>query len=114
MPFKKKPDQLIIDLVYYCILWINDFLLVIQVSNNFFLREIVTVTMIGFSKHYKATFGTYVYTHEDNNPTNNFFEWMLMDAYLRPTENVQGVHKILYLYKRHRFIYNKSIEVPMS
>ena len=69
LPFKKLPGQLVVDMVYTAVFWLNAFYLAQHTLSNLSPRAIVTGKTIDYNKHRKHEFGTYVQTHEDTDNT---------------------------------------------
>jgi hypothetical protein len=60
VPFTVLPHQVLIHLVYFAVLWLNSLPAAAGVSDKYSPHKIVLGREIDFSKHCKATFGSYV------------------------------------------------------
>jgi hypothetical protein len=97
LPFNAIQNRMIVELVTFVMLWLNAFPPSSGVSKTYSPRTIMTGTTLDYSKHCKLTFGAYVETHEENNPTNNMKERTRAAICLGPTTNFQGSYKFLCL-----------------
>jgi hypothetical protein len=93
LPFKNLPGRMIIELIHFVVLWLNAFPPSSGVSNTYSPRTIMTGTTLEYNKHYRLPFGTYVETHEENDPTNTIVERTRGSICLGPTANFQGSYK---------------------
>ena len=88
LPFKKMPGQLITEMVYTAVFWLNTFYFARHTLSDLSPRTISTGLTVDFNKHCKQKFSTYVQTHED---TNNTMRMRTVKALaLSPTSNEQG------------------------
>jgi hypothetical protein len=61
LPFKHcMPDQAIIHLIYFVVLWINGFVSANSVSETYSPWELVTGMKLDFNKHCKVQFRAYI------------------------------------------------------
>ena len=60
-----------IQLIYFVVLWLNDFPNTQGISEKHPPREIVTDRELVFNKHFKTEFGYYVETSKDTAVKNN-------------------------------------------
>ena len=93
MPFNKIPSRMLVELVYFCIFWLNSFPAKDGISDTLSPRSIVYGTHIDFTKHAKLQFGEYVQAHEEHD--NTMATRTTGAIALRPTGNAQGGY---YLY----------------
>jgi len=97
LPYKKMPQLILIELIYYVVLWLNAFPMKSGVSATLSPREIVFRRKLDYAKHCKALFGSYVLTHEEPNPTNSMMARGSPGIILGPTGNEQGTYKVMNL-----------------
>jgi hypothetical protein len=98
LPFKHcMPDQAIIHLIYFVVLWINSFSTSNGVSETYAPREIVTGMKLDFTKHCKVEFGAYVEASFDDEITNTLKERTHSCISLGTSGNIQGSIKCLDL-----------------
>ena len=70
LPFKVIPLIMLVEMVYFCIFWLNAFPPKSGVSTLHGPRKIVTGQQLDFKKHCMLPFGAYVQTHEEPTPSN--------------------------------------------
>jgi len=63
LPFKKIPSRMLVELVYFCVYWLNSFPAKDGISDTLSPRAIVHGTNIDYNKHAKLEYGTYVQSH---------------------------------------------------
>jgi hypothetical protein len=98
VPFKHcMPDQAIIHLVYFIVLWINGFPTANGVSEAYLPREMVTGMKLDFGKHCRVPFGAYVEASFDDEVTNMLKERTHSCISLGTSGNAQGSIKCLDL-----------------
>ena len=93
LPFKKIPSRMLVELVYFCVYWLNSFPARDGISDTLSPRAIVHGTNIDYNKHAKLEYGTYVQSHEEHD--NTMATRTIGAIALRPTGNRQGSY---YLY----------------
>jgi hypothetical protein len=114
LPFKHcMPDQGIIHLIYFVVLWINSFPTDNGVSETYAPREIVTGMKLDFTKHCKVEFGAYVEASFDDEITNTLKERTHSCISLGTSGNFQGSIKCLNL-ETGRVVKRRTVRVlPM-
>ena len=114
-PFKNISYQIIIELIRFLGLGINQEPLDNGVSYVYSPHNIITGQDIAHEKHWRFRFGYYVEDHEDLKITNKPYDQRVSDISLGPTANFQGSYKINSL-KTGRVVTgkNKIWETPMS
>jgi len=96
LPFKEYPPQLIVEMVYNRVFWLNSFPHRDGIHDLLSPRAIMTGQKIQYDKHCKVEFRTYVQVHEKH---NNSMESRTSGAIaLRPSRNEQGGHYFLSLH----------------
>ncbi len=85
LPYSVLPQQVIIHLVYFAMLWLNSLPVATGVSEIYSPRTIILGRELNFTKHCIVPFGSYVKAHNDPTITNTFHS---------PTGNHQGTHKV--------------------
>eukprot|EP00804_Cyclotella_cryptica_P018596 CCRYP_011400-RA/>CCRYP_011400-RA protein AED:0.48 eAED:0.48 QI:0/0/0/1/1/1/2/0/290 len=86
------PDQILIHLLQFVVLWIN------AMSSD---SEIVTGTKLDFKKHCRARFGAYVEASYDDENTNTLKDRTHSCITVGPTGNIQGLLKCFDLKTGH-------------
>jgi hypothetical protein len=114
LPYRHcMPDQAIIHLIYFVVLWINGFSSGNGVSEIYSPREIVTGMKLDFTKHCKVQFGAYVEASFDDEITNTLKERTHSCISLGTSGNVQGSIKCLDL-ETGRVVKRRTVNVlPM-
>ena len=69
LPFERFPARIIIELISYCVFWLNCFPAEGGISDTLSPRGIVIGSAIDYANHCKIEFGTYVQTHEAHDNT---------------------------------------------
>ena len=113
LPFKMIPLIMLIDLIYYSILWINAFPPKGGVSTTLSPRNIMTGIQFDYNKHCQLPFGSYVQAHEEPNPTNTQAARTVGAICLGPTGNIQGSYKFLNLRTGKRITRRRWTPLPM-
>jgi hypothetical protein len=94
LPFTVLPRQVAIHLVYFAVLWLNSLPAATGVSDKYSPHNIVLGRELDFTKHCKATFGSYVEAHDNPTITNTMCLCTFPGIFLGPTGNCQGTHKV--------------------
>jgi hypothetical protein len=84
------PDLMLINLIYYVVLWLNAPIWENGALTEYSPREIVTGWKLNFKKHCQALWGSYVEANVDPDRTNTLEPRTAPCIYLGPTGNVQG------------------------
>ena len=67
LPFEKYPRQLLIEMVYTQIFWLNALPHPKGISQTMSPKEMITGFKVDFMNHCKLEFGDYVQIHEEHN-----------------------------------------------
>ena len=97
LPYKLLPKLVIIELMHFCVMWMNSFPVKSGISEKWSPREIVSRHKLDAKMHCKVPFGAYCEVHVDPDITNTMdprAEWGIC---LGPTGNMQGSYKFLSL-----------------
>ena len=113
LPFKVIPLCMLIDLVYSTTIWLNAFPPKGGVSSNLSPRSIITGITFDYNKHCRASFGSYVQTHEEPATTSTMQARTLGAICLGPTGNSQGSYKFMNLRTGRRITRRKWTNLPM-
>ena len=98
LPFKRLPLIMLIEMVYFCVLWLNAFPAKRGVSDAISPQEIMSGHKLDYNKHCKLPFGAYMQAHEEPTPSNSQQARTVGAICLGPTENIQGSYKFLNLH----------------
>ena len=88
---------MLIHLLHFVTMWLNNFPTINGVSPDYSPREIILRHRLSYKRHCRAPFGAYCETHEDNTPTNSMHSRSLPAICLGPTGNFQGSYNFLNL-----------------
>ena len=113
LPFKVIPLIMLVELVYFCIFWLNAFPPKSGVSSTHSPCKIITGQQVEFKKHCKLPFGAYVQTHEEPTPSNTQQARTIGAIALGPTGNLQGSYKFLNLRSGKRITRRNWTQLPM-
>jgi hypothetical protein len=116
LPYSHLPRIMLVHLLHFTTMWLNNFPVSNGVSANLSPREIILRHHLSYKYHCHAPFGAYCETHEDNEPTNSMQSCALPAICLGPTGNFQGSYHFLNLLtglviKRHAFF---ELPAPQS
>jgi hypothetical protein len=111
LPFDRFPARITIELVYYCVFWLNNFPPKGGISDTMSPRAIVVGSTIDYAHHCQIEFGTYVQTHEVHD--NTMLPRTTGAIALRPTGNAQGGHYFYSLTTGRRLNRNHWTVLPM-
>ena len=89
VPFKKMPNQMIMELVCWAVFWLNSHMLKDGVSQMQSPPELLTGVMPDANEHAKFKFGECMHAHSDK-MNNTMQERALEGVHLCPSGNRQG------------------------
>ena len=114
LPFKDGiPRLMVIELIYFSVLWINAFPLRSGISNSYSPRELVTRQRLNAKLHCKTPFGTYCEVHDEPQPSNSMIARTHEAICMGPTGNYQGSYKFYCLKTKRKLIRRRWTEMPM-
>ncbi len=87
LPYSRLPWIMVIHLLHFITMWLNNFPVTNGVSADYSPREIILRHRLSYKYHCRAPFGAYCKTHEDNEPTNSMRSRALPTICLGPTGN---------------------------
>ena len=96
LPFKKIPGRMIVELISFCVFWLNSFFPSKLIVTNLSPQTIITSLMIDYNKHVKHKVSEYVQTHKIVDKTMQ--SCTVGAIALHPTGNIQGGHYYLSLH----------------
>ena len=108
LPYTPFPQIMLVHLLHYAVMWLNNFPVKTGVSDRYSPCEIILCHKLNFKNHCRAPFGSYCEVHEKNSPTISTKSHGLPAICLGPTGNIQGTYSFLNLstglvLKRRRF-----------
>jgi hypothetical protein len=111
LPYRKMPMQMIAEMVYASVFWLNCFPSSNGVSTSISPRTIVTGQTVDYGKHCRLEFGSYVQTHEQHD--NTMAPRTTGAVALQPTGNAQGGYYFMSLTTGRRILRNRWTLLPM-
>jgi hypothetical protein len=90
LPYKLLPKLVIVELMHFCVMWMNSFLVKSGISEKWSPREIVSRHKLDTKMHCKVPFGAYCEVHVDPDITNTMEPRTKWGICLGPTGNMQG------------------------
>jgi Reverse transcriptase (RNA-dependent DNA polymerase) len=111
LPFQQIPARIVIELIHYCVFWLNSFPRKHGISDALSPRAIVVGAKVNYNNHCKLEFGTYVQTHEQHD--NSMTPRTTGAIALRPSGNAQGGHYFFSLTSGKRLLRNQWTLLPM-
>ena len=70
LSLNKVPGRIVIEMILFVVLWLNEFPPISRISQTYYPRTIMTDCTLDYYKHFRVEFVTYAETHEDAPPTN--------------------------------------------
>jgi hypothetical protein len=111
LPYRKMPLQMVAEMVYASVFWLNCFPSANGVSASISPRTLVTGQTVDYSKHCKVEFGSYVQTHKQHD--NSMAPRTTGAVALRPTGNAQGGYYFMSLTTGWRISQNRWTALSM-
>ncbi len=97
LPHPHSPQHMIIHLLYFVTMWLNNLPTTHGISPGYSPHEIVLHHRLSHKQHCRAPFGVYCKMHEDNIPNNSLQSCALPTICLGPTGKFQGSYNFLNL-----------------
>ncbi|KAL7461201.1 hypothetical protein ACHAXS_001624, partial [Conticribra weissflogii] len=113
LPYKRMPARMLIELVYFCVMWLNAVPNKNGVSSEYSPREVVVRQRLSYRKHCRVPFGAYCEVFEDRGRTNTMESRTRGAISLGPTGNLQGTYKFMCLTTRNVIKRRQFHELPM-
>ena len=92
LPLQYLHKLIITNIIYFAVLWINDFYIKNGLSTKYSPRSIMIYTNL-FCKHYKVVFGTYCEFHYETKSSKSMVSRMRKAIALVPTGNLKAAQK---------------------
>ena len=105
---------MVIHLVMFVYFWLNAFPPKNGVSDKVAPGEFIGGRVIDFNKHCRASFGSYVQTHEENYPKNSMQSRTLGAITLGPDSSARGGYYFMNLNTGKRIHNRHWTSLPMS
>ena len=104
---------MVIEMIKSSTFWLNAFPPKGGISDTVSPHELLTGIKIDYNKHCKLQFGSYIQTHEENNPTNSMDSRTIGAIALGPSSNLQGGYKFMNLYMGCLITWHRWMPLPM-
>jgi hypothetical protein len=95
--YKKLPRLMVIELLHFCMMWMNSFLVRSGISDKWSPQELVSTHKLDAKLHCRVPFGSYCEVHVDPEITNTMDPRTKWAICLGPTGNLLGSYKFLSL-----------------
>ena len=114
LPYKLLPKLMIIELMHFCVMWMNSFLVNSCISEKWSPREKVLRHKLDMKLHCKVPFGAYCEVHVNPDIMNTMEPRTKQGICLGPTENMQGSYTFLSLSTKKKVTRRKFTEIPIT
>ncbi len=114
MPYKKLPKLMEIELLHFCVMWMNSFPVKSGISKKWSPWESVSRHKLDAKLHCRAPFGSYCEAHVDPEITNTLESRTKWAICMGPTGNLQGSYKFLSLSTGKKVMCRKFTEMPVT
>jgi hypothetical protein len=116
LPYKKLPKLMVIELLHFCVMWMNLFPVKSGISQKWSPQELVSKHKLDANKlHCLAPFGSYCEVHLDPELTNTLkprAKWAI--CIMGPMGNLQGSYKFLSHATEKKATRRKFTEMPVT
>jgi hypothetical protein len=114
LPYLTLPKVMIIELMHFCILWMNSFPVKSGVSEKWSPRELILHHQLDAKLYCKTPFGAYCEMHTDPDITNTMEPRTKWGICMGSTRNLQGNYKFMSLATGKKIAQRKFTEIPMT
>ncbi len=114
LPYKKLPKMMVVELLHFCMMWMNSFPVKSGISEKWSLRELVSRHKLDAKLHCRSPFGSYCEVHVDPDITNTLDPRTKWAICMGPTGNLQGSYKFLSLTTGKKVTRGKFTEMPIT
>ncbi len=104
LPYEKMTKIMVIELMHFCVMWMNSFPAKSEVSEKWSPRDLISRHKLEAKLHCKAPFGSYCEVHVDPGITNTKEPSTKWAICLGPTGNRQGSYKFMSLTTGNKII----------
>jgi hypothetical protein len=113
LPYKNLPPLMLIQLLHFVVMRLNNFPSATGISTQFSPREVIIHHHLDYKKHCKAPIGAYCKAHKENNPTNFMLTRGTLSICLGLTGNLQGSYHFLSLVTGKLIKHRRFTELPI-
>jgi hypothetical protein len=110
LPYKKLPRVMLIELLHFCVMWMNSFPIKSGISDKWRVSR----TKLDAKLHCRAPFRSYCEMHIDPDITNTLEPRTNWGICMGPTGNLQGSYKFLSLATGKKVTRRKFTEMPVT
>jgi hypothetical protein len=115
LPYQKLPKIMVIELMHFCMMWMNSFPVRSGISEIWSPRKLVLCTKLNAKLHCRAPFESYCCkVQEDSDITNTLDSRTKWAIYMGPTGNLQGSYKFTLLPTGKKITRRKFTEMPVT
>ena len=114
LPFLQLPRLMIIELMHFCVMWMNAFPVKSGISKKWSPRELISRHRLDAKLHCRAPFGAYCEVHTDPDITNTMEPRTKWAICLGPTGNMQGSYKFMSLSTGKKIVRRNFTEMPIT
>jgi hypothetical protein len=113
LPFTGLPKLMMIELIHFIVLWLNNFPVKSGVSTKFSPRELICRHRLSTKVHFKTPFGAYCEVYDEPTPSNSMTPRTHKTICMGPTGNIQGSYKFYCLKTKKKLTRRRWDELPM-
>jgi hypothetical protein len=113
LPFDGLPKLMVIELLHFVVLWLNNFPVKLGISTKYSPRELICRHKLNAKQHCQTPFGTYCEVHDEPSPLNGMTPRTHPAICMGPTGNFQGTYKFMCLTTGKKLHRRKWDEIPM-
>jgi hypothetical protein len=114
LPYETMPKLMIIELMHFCVMWMNSFPVKSRVSKKFSPRELVSRHKLNKKLHCKVSFGSYCEVHVDPDITHTMEPRTKWAVCLGLTESRQGSYKFISLTTGNKTVRRNFTKMPVT
>jgi hypothetical protein len=93
LPYPQLPQMMLIHLLHFIVMWLNNFPFSTGISSRWSPRELILCHRLHYDHHCRAPFGAYCEAHEDHKDARNSMKTRGTPSIcLGPTGNIQGTY----------------------
>jgi hypothetical protein len=114
LPYKKLSKMMKVELLHFCVMWMNSFPMKSGISEKWSPRELVSRHKLDAKLHCRSPFGSYCKVHVDPDITNTLDPRTKWAICMGPMGNLQGSYKFLSLATGKKVTQRKFTEMPIT
>ncbi len=114
LPYKQIPGQMMVELIYFCIMWLKTVPNKIRISDNYLPGEIAVQQQLDYKKHCWTPFGAYCEVIEGQERANTMASQTWVAISLGSTSSIQGMYRFMCLTTGKIIKRRQFKELPMS